>query len=87
MIQYTQGICQDGAAILKDGQPMTIEEILEELRLGAIYEDRVNRATNCLVCACTGNPLEAVINTLAILDGEDKQIIKATLLRSERLEW
>lgn len=29
--EYTQGIRQDGAAILKDGQPMTIEEILAEL--------------------------------------------------------
>lgn len=29
--EYTQGICQDGAAILKDGRPMTIEEILSEL--------------------------------------------------------
>lgn len=30
--EYTQGICGDGAAILKDGQPMRIEEILSELR-------------------------------------------------------
>jgi len=32
--EYSQGICQGGAAILKDGQPMTIEEIIEELRAG-----------------------------------------------------
>lgn len=32
MSEYTQGICQDGAAILRDGQQMTIEEILEALR-------------------------------------------------------
>lgn len=30
--EYSQGVCKDGAAILKDGQPMTIEEILAELR-------------------------------------------------------
>ena len=30
--EYTQGICGDGAAILKDGQPMSIEKILSELR-------------------------------------------------------
>lgn len=30
--EYTQGICGDGAAILKDGKQMTIEEILNELR-------------------------------------------------------
>lgn len=32
--EYSQGICGDGAAILKDGQPMTIEEIVDELRKG-----------------------------------------------------
>ena len=28
---FSEGICDDGAAILKDGQLMTIEEILEAL--------------------------------------------------------
>ena len=32
MSEYTQGVCHDGAAILKDGQPLTIEQILEGLR-------------------------------------------------------
>lgn len=32
MSEYTQGVCADGAAILKDGQPLTIEQILEALR-------------------------------------------------------
>lgn len=31
MREYSQGICEDGAAILCDGQMMTIEEILEDL--------------------------------------------------------
>lgn len=31
MSKYTQGVCEDGAAILKDGQPMTIDEIVSEL--------------------------------------------------------
>lgn len=30
--EYSQGICQDGAAILKDGVPMTPEEIVVELQ-------------------------------------------------------
>jgi len=34
MSEYTQGICMDGAAILKDGEMLTIEEILEGLRAG-----------------------------------------------------
>ena len=32
MSEYTQGVCHDGAAILKDGQPLTIEQIIEALR-------------------------------------------------------
>ena len=31
---YSQGICGDGAAILKDGQMMTLDEILIDLRAG-----------------------------------------------------
>lgn len=29
---YSQGICEDGAAILCDGKPITIEQILYRLR-------------------------------------------------------
>ncbi len=32
MPEFTQGICADGAAILKNGQPMTPEQIITELR-------------------------------------------------------
>ena len=32
MAKYSQGICQDGAAILLDGGPITIEQIIESLR-------------------------------------------------------
>lgn len=31
MPEYTKGICHDGAAILKDGKMITIEQVLEEL--------------------------------------------------------
>lgn len=31
MTTYTQGICEDGAAILKDGVMMTVDEIVAEL--------------------------------------------------------
>lgn len=30
--EYSQGVCEDGAAILCDGQPLSIEEILQGLR-------------------------------------------------------
>lgn len=33
-VEYSQGVCHDGAAILKDGVPMTIEQILGALRSG-----------------------------------------------------
>lgn len=32
MREYSQGVCQDGVAILCDGEQMTIEEILARLR-------------------------------------------------------
>ena len=32
MNEYSQGVCEDGAAILKNGQMMTIEEIVAELQ-------------------------------------------------------
>lgn len=34
MSEFTQGMCADGAAILKDGVMLTIEEIIELLRQG-----------------------------------------------------
>lgn len=33
MGKYTEGVCSDGAAILRDGVPMTISEILTELNV------------------------------------------------------
>lgn len=36
MSVYTQDICEDGEAILKDGVMMTVEEILHELRFAQI---------------------------------------------------
>ena len=32
-IEYTQGICHDGAAILANGEMLTIEQVLQELRM------------------------------------------------------
>jgi hypothetical protein len=31
MPEFTQGVCEDGASILIDGVPMTIEEVIEAL--------------------------------------------------------
>jgi len=38
MPEFSQGVCQDGAAIFMDGKPLTIEEILAKLRSGAEAE-------------------------------------------------
>ena len=41
MSEYSQGVCQDGTAILKNGDIMTIEEIIKELRNGSELEKKV----------------------------------------------
>jgi hypothetical protein len=41
MAEYTQALELDGAAILKDGELMTVEEILDALRLKEEYEDQI----------------------------------------------
>ncbi len=48
MCEYSQGICQDGAAILKDGQPMSVESIIEELRQGAKQNTELDKAHELL---------------------------------------
>jgi hypothetical protein len=42
MSQYSQGVAADGAVLLKDGLPMTIEEIVSELRDGQTARVRAN---------------------------------------------
>ena len=36
--EFSQGVCGDGAAILMDGEQLTIEEILHRLRRGSEAE-------------------------------------------------
>lgn len=42
MSEYTQGIAGDGAAILKDGEPMTPEEIVKGLQRGERHATSFN---------------------------------------------
>jgi len=53
MIEFTQGICQDGAAILADGHLMTIEEVLSTLRLC----DKLSILIECKACKGAGGGL------------------------------
>ncbi|AYF32324.1 hypothetical protein CUU95_18420 [Vreelandella alkaliphila] len=46
MSEYTQGVAADGAAILKDGQPLSIEQILEALRERDALAAHVQRLIN-----------------------------------------
>ncbi|WP_438454970.1 hypothetical protein [Vreelandella venusta] len=50
MSEYTQGVCHDGAAILKDGQPLTIEQILEAFQERDEYRDHL-----AVIAEMTGN--------------------------------
>lgn len=50
MSEYTQGVCHDGAAILKDGQPLSIEQILEGLRERDEYRNHLSA-----IAEMTGN--------------------------------
>lgn len=43
MPDFTQGVCEDGAVFLMDGQPLSIEEILKRLRCGVCDEIDANR--------------------------------------------
>jgi len=42
MCEFSQAVCGERAAILKDGQPMTIEQILDGLRALAFLVDVKN---------------------------------------------
>jgi hypothetical protein len=59
--EYSQGICGDGVAILKDGQPMTIEEIVDELQKGqaARAQGACEWAEQLDACEFHGNDHEA----------------------------
>ena len=48
MSEYTQAVCHDGAAILKDGVPLTVEQILEALRERDAMAAHVERQSELL---------------------------------------
>ena len=63
MTEYTQGVCEDGEAILKDGAIMTIEEVIAELRRTekrlALSDERVEALT---ALAILDNRMSKIIN-------------------------
>lgn len=57
--EYSQGVCSDGALILKDGEPMTIDEVIAEL----------SRLTQ--LCASRRESLDYLLGDEAQLSAED----------------
>ena len=66
--EYSQGICADGAAILKDGQPMTIEEILEELREGQAARAQPEQPSAGVVPEEWREAVQRAVDELSIMD-------------------
>ena len=48
MPRYTEGICNDGAAILEDGEMITIDQILKELNAADKGQAVLSNSTNWL---------------------------------------
>lgn len=51
---YSQGVCMDGAAILRDGQMMTVDEIVAELNALAAQPVAVPDMSACFMTAESG---------------------------------
>jgi hypothetical protein len=66
MCEFTQGVCEDGAAILMDGKRLTIEEILERLRCGICDEIDAIRYRKLRVKNCTERGITVVENSSSI---------------------
>ncbi|WP_422101963.1 MazG-like family protein [Vreelandella sp.] len=89
MSEYTQGVCHDGAAILKDGQPLSIEHILEALMEAdqqSLTFDRFRQANNQRQLEWPG--YEQTDTTFKALEvcGEAGELAEAVkkLIRAER---
>jgi uncharacterized protein YlxW (UPF0749 family) len=68
--EYTQGICEDGAAILRDGQPMTVEEILDALRNSEQLKAEVEQLQAQLNAAKRGMDSAAAAGRLMLEKGQ-----------------
>ena len=58
---WTEGVCGDGAAILRDGRPVTIPDVLAALNLAEEVRDA---AENVVIAAGMGWDLDGVIEQL-----------------------
>lgn len=47
MSEWTEGVCGDGAVILRDGQPVPIPELLMELKRIAELEAALEQIASC----------------------------------------
>lgn len=71
--EYSQGICGDGAAILKDGQPMTIEQIVQELQVAQerikVQNEKLNTQPNHIADA--GEMVQGSLSLIGNFTDED----------------
>jgi len=72
-VTYSQGVCMDGAAIMKDGQMMTVDEIVAELNaLADTKPDHIAQADN------TGADSKAILHeSPELTDEEVAKIMKS----------
>ena len=61
MPKYTEGVCADGAGIMKDGWLMTIEQVLEDLNKATKGQAVLSNSTDLLYCPCCGKVSEKIM--------------------------
>lgn len=62
-VEYSQGVCGDGAAILCDGEPMTPDEIVTEFR-------EYGKLKELVVCALRSLPEKPYVAIRLLLYGD-----------------
>ena len=65
MSKYSQGVCADGAAILRDGQPMTVDEIVSALNRADLAAERERELVDALKSISSGRGFGDLIDKAA----------------------
>ena len=73
MSEYTEGVCGDGAAILRDGQAMTIGEIVAALNSHDALVEAKQTISECLQDTAFRNGVMAGWNAALIKDDAEAQ--------------
>jgi hypothetical protein len=68
MSEWTEGVCEDGAAILRDGQPVPIAELLAHLNRCEVLKAQVE-----LLRECNENADQALRSSMSVAEREGAQ--------------